>query len=101
MPRLSLAAFKALVRDQFLMLLIDREASLAAIPSMLPAQPQVRDRALDLIRKILSTRGAIDGETAERLKRIEGLFGTGQSREASSDMIARTAAKDTESRKAS
>ncbi len=101
MPRLPLAAFKALVRDQFLMLLIDREASLAAIPSMLPAQQQVRERALDVIRQVLSTRGAIDGEMAERFKRIEGLFGTGQSRDAGADAIARAAAKDAESRKAS
>lgn len=101
MPRLPLAAFKALVRDQFLMLLIDREASLAAIPSMLPAQSQARDRALDLIRQVLSTRGAIDGETAERFKRIEGLFGIEQSRGPGTDATMRVAATDTESRKAS
>ena len=74
---------------------------LAAIPSMLPAQPQVRDRALDVIRQVLSTRGAIDGEMAERFKQIEGLFKTEQSRDAGADAIARAAAKDAESRKAS
>src|SRR5206468_4328889 len=36
MPPLSLPAFKSLVREQYLMLLIDPEASVAAIPSMLP-----------------------------------------------------------------
>ena len=35
-PRLSLAEFKALVREQFYLLLIDQEAALAAIPKMLP-----------------------------------------------------------------
>ncbi len=34
---MPLPAFKALVREQFNMLLIDPEAALAAIPSMLPA----------------------------------------------------------------
>ena len=33
---LPLSAFKALVRDQFNMLLIDQEAALAAIPALLP-----------------------------------------------------------------
>ncbi len=35
-PRLTLRDFKALVREQFLMLLIDEEAALAAIPGLLP-----------------------------------------------------------------
>ena len=38
---MSLADFKALVREQFNILLIDKEAALAAIPSMLP--PDARD----------------------------------------------------------
>jgi Protein of unknown function (DUF3141) len=75
MPRLSLSAFKALIREQFLMLLVDREAALAAIPSMLPPQPDVRDKATNLLKQVVSVRGEIDGEIAERLKRIELLFG--------------------------
>src|SRR5262249_37271665 len=35
-PRLLLPEFKALVREQFFLLLIDPEAALAAIPKMLP-----------------------------------------------------------------
>jgi pimeloyl-ACP methyl ester carboxylesterase len=74
MPELPLAAFKALVREQYLMLLIDPEASVAAIPSMLPADPEIRTEALDLVKRVLSARGEIDGESAERLKRIYRLF---------------------------
>ena len=37
---MPLSAFKALVREQFYMLLIDPEAALAAIPSMLPADAE-------------------------------------------------------------
>ena len=36
MPALSLSEFKALVREQFFMLLIDPEAAIAALPSLLP-----------------------------------------------------------------
>jgi Protein of unknown function (DUF3141) len=74
MPQLPLAEFKALVREQYLMLLIDPEASVAAIPLMLPADPEIRLEALELLKRILSARGDIADEAAERLKRIERLF---------------------------
>jgi hypothetical protein len=74
MPQLPLADFKALVREQYLLLLIDPEASVAAIPSMLPADPEVRLETLELLKRILSASREIAGEAAERLKRIERLF---------------------------
>ena len=46
MPRLTIAQFKTLVREQFLMLLIDKDAALAAIPSLLPQKRSERERAL-------------------------------------------------------
>ncbi len=101
MPRLSLPAFKALIREQFLMLLVDPDASLAAIPSMLPAEPQARDKALGVLRQVLSVRGTIDGEMAERMKRIELLFGAERERVGTVRSIARAAGKDDEGRKAS
>jgi hypothetical protein len=74
MPQLPLADFKALVREQYLMLVIDPEASVAAIPSMLPADPEIRLGTFDLVKGVLSAPGEIVGEAAERLKRIERLF---------------------------
>src|SRR5262249_30561645 len=46
-PPLSLPAFKSLVREQYLMLLIDPEAAVAALPSMLPADREKRLDALE------------------------------------------------------
>jgi len=43
---IPLSAFKVLVRDQFHMLLVDKEAALAAIPSMLPADAETRVKAI-------------------------------------------------------
>jgi hypothetical protein len=74
MPKLPLAAFKALVREQYLMLLIDPEGSVAAIPSMLPADPDICGDALDLVKRVLSAGGKIGGDAAERLRVIERLF---------------------------
>jgi len=77
MPALPLAEFKALVREQFYMLQIDEEASLAAIPSMLPADPAVRAKALGLIKEILSARGELTTTDNERFERVAKLFDTG------------------------
>jgi pimeloyl-ACP methyl ester carboxylesterase len=74
MPQLTLNAFKGLVREQYLMLLIDPETSVAAIPSMLPADPDLCVEALDLMKSVLRARGKIDGDVAERLQRIDRLF---------------------------
>ncbi|HSV23287.1 MAG TPA: DUF3141 domain-containing protein, partial [Xanthobacteraceae bacterium] len=46
MPRLNLTEFKALIREQYFMLLIDEEAALAAIPDLLPADQQLRQKSL-------------------------------------------------------
>jgi hypothetical protein len=73
-----LSEFKALVREQFNMLLIDQEAALAAIPSMLPSDGAARHKALDLIRQILLARGEMSAEDEKRMSEVARLFGTGK-----------------------
>jgi len=75
--RLTLAEFKMLVREQFFMLILDPEASLAAMPKMLPEDIELRRRAFTAIRDVLSIAGDVSGETATRLKRVGELFGIG------------------------
>jgi hypothetical protein len=72
--RLSLPEFKALVREQFFMLLLDPEGSLAAIPKLLPADPAQKRRVFAAMREVLSASAEITGERASRLERIAGLF---------------------------
>jgi hypothetical protein len=76
-PSLSLAEFKALVREQFYLLLIDQEAVLAAIPKMLPDDAAARQQMLDVIQRVLTACGPLDGEDQVRLARITHLFGLG------------------------
>jgi hypothetical protein len=76
-PRLSLAEFKALVREQFYLLLIDQEAALAAMPKMLPEDAPARQRMLDIIKRVLTACGPLDGEDQARLARITRLFDLG------------------------
>ena len=72
--RLTLAEFKMLVREQFFMLLLDQEASLAAIPKMLPDNADARRTAFAAIHEILSASAEISGEVGKRLKRVAELF---------------------------
>jgi len=74
-PRLTLAEFKMLVREQFFMLLLDREGALAAIPKMLPNDVNQRRAAFGAMREVLSASQEITGERANRLKRVAELFG--------------------------
>jgi pimeloyl-ACP methyl ester carboxylesterase len=74
MQRLPLRDFKALVREQFFMLLIDEQAALAAIPSMLPSGADSRREALALLRQVVSARGSLSGEAATRMERVVRMF---------------------------
>jgi pimeloyl-ACP methyl ester carboxylesterase len=74
-PRLTVAQFKMMVREQFFMLLLDQEAALAAIPKLLPQNTDQRRAGFAAINNVLSASAAISGEVAMRLRRIGELFG--------------------------
>jgi pimeloyl-ACP methyl ester carboxylesterase len=86
--KLTLVEFKQLVREQFFMLLIDEEASLAAIPSLLPAEAEARQTALAAIQEVAFASGNLTGEAAERIQRIVTLFDGGKPRLAKVEMRA-------------
>jgi hypothetical protein len=73
--KMTLAEFKAMVREQFFMLLIDEEAALAAIPDLLPKELDTRRKAFGMLREVLSAAGEIHGEVADRLRQMARLFG--------------------------
>jgi pimeloyl-ACP methyl ester carboxylesterase len=72
---IPLSDFKATVREQFNMLLVDPEVALAAIPSMLTVDAETRQKAIGLIKQALSARGEFSTEDRERLRRVSELFG--------------------------
>jgi hypothetical protein len=79
---MPLSEFKLLVREQFFMLLIDQEAAMESLPTMMPPERETRVKALGLVKRILAVRNDISGEVAERLQRIERLFSVNQQRPA-------------------
>ena len=72
---MPIADFKALVREQFYILLIDQEAALAAIPSMLPPEMETREKGYDLIKQVLSARGELSADDKKRMSEVARLFG--------------------------
>jgi Protein of unknown function (DUF3141) len=72
---MSLSAFKALVREQFYILVVDTEAAIAVLPSMLPADADTRRKAFDLIKQALSARGEFSAEDNDRMQRVARAFG--------------------------
>jgi pimeloyl-ACP methyl ester carboxylesterase len=72
---MPITEFKKLVREQFNILLIDQDAALAAIPSMLPTDTESREKAYDLINQVLSARGELTAEDKKRMSEIARLFG--------------------------
>ena len=81
--RRTLAEFKAIVRDQAFMLLLDQEAAVAAIPALIP-DAKSRRNTVAAIREVLGVTGAISGEVAERLQEISRLLGVQEDRAATS-----------------
>jgi hypothetical protein len=72
---LSVQEFKALIREQFSILVLDQDAALGAIPIMLPADAESRRKAFDLIKKVLAARGEMSEEDSDRLGEVARLFG--------------------------
>ena len=72
---IPLSAFKAIVREQFMLLLLDSEGALAAIPAMLPGESEKRLGGFNLIRQVIGARGKLSTEDIARMARLERLFG--------------------------
>jgi hypothetical protein len=72
---MPLADFKALVREQFNMLLVDQTRALAAIPTLLPPDSEARIKAFDLIKQVMGARGEISAEDRTRMGEVARLFG--------------------------
>jgi len=73
-PPLTLAQFKSLVRDQYFMLLLDQEATLAAIPTLLRNHRGNGRKELELLKEVLTARGELSAAEQERFRTIGRLF---------------------------
>ncbi|UYG02204.1 DUF3141 domain-containing protein [Halomonas sp. LR3S48] len=75
-PGSSLSDFKHLVREQFFILKLDRDAALAAIPQLLAQERAEAIRAsLDHIDHVLAASGELSEHASKRYEHIRELFG--------------------------
>jgi hypothetical protein len=73
--RISLARFKEMMKEQFLLVCLDEDRAVNALPRLLETDPAERKAALDVLHRVLAARGALSDEGKRRLARIEALFG--------------------------
>jgi pimeloyl-ACP methyl ester carboxylesterase len=73
--RISLARFKEMMKEQFLILGQEPERAVAAIPVLLPAGRGERNSLLGVIRQVANSDGVLPQESKRRLARVETLFG--------------------------
>jgi Protein of unknown function (DUF3141) len=73
--RMSMAELKACLKEQYLLVRLDEERAVRAIPRLLPDSEHARRAALDALLQVLGARGALPEEGLRRLGRIEALFG--------------------------
>jgi hypothetical protein len=62
------------VKEQYLILLLDAERAIAALPNLLPNDRRQCEETLALVRRVLAARGALPEECSRRLERIETAF---------------------------
>ncbi len=72
--RIGRTRFKEVMREQFLILQLDEERAITALPKLLPEDRAEREAALATLRRVLAARGALAGESKRRLERIESIF---------------------------
>jgi pimeloyl-ACP methyl ester carboxylesterase len=72
--RVGFGRFKDIVKEQFLILFLDQERAIAAIPKLLPDDRRECEAALGLVRRVLVAPGVLPAEASGRLERIQTLF---------------------------
>ena len=72
--RMSLARFKEMMREQYLLVCLDEERAINALPKLLGADASERKAALDVLHRVLAARGDMSDEGRRRLARVEALF---------------------------
>ncbi len=77
-PHIDFSRFKEMLREQYLMLLMHQELALKTLPKLLPADRGQRGAVLDLVRRVVTARGALPKDSLRRLNEIETLFDVGE-----------------------
>jgi pimeloyl-ACP methyl ester carboxylesterase len=72
--RIPVGELKAMIKEQSLLVRLDEERAIEAIPKLLPERPGQREPMLDALHEIIEAEGAPSEECRRRLARIDALF---------------------------
>jgi hypothetical protein len=73
--QMSLLRFKEIVKEQFMLVSLDENRAINALPSLLGSNAKERKAALDILHQVLAARGGLPSEASRRLRRVEAMFG--------------------------
>jgi hypothetical protein len=65
---------KQMFRDQFLLLAMDQDRAVRALPGLLPTDPARRQEALADVLRVLSAPGPMSEGSSRRLAEVQALF---------------------------
>ncbi|HWR67476.1 MAG TPA: DUF3141 domain-containing protein, partial [Desulfomonilia bacterium] len=74
--QLSLPEFKQIIRDQYLMLMLDERRAVDTIPVLLKGHESKAQHLLEHVRQVVTAGGALHKEAQRRLGKVEQLFDT-------------------------
>jgi hypothetical protein len=72
--RRPMAELKEMVKEQSLLVSLDTEHAIRALPKLLPADPDQRRIELEALHKVLASQGALKGESRRRLDRVDRIY---------------------------
>ncbi len=75
--RRPMGELKELLKEQSLLLRMDEEHAVKAIPKLLPEDPGVRKVELEALHTVLDSQGPLPDESRRRLKRVDRLYNGG------------------------
>jgi pimeloyl-ACP methyl ester carboxylesterase len=73
--QMSLLRFKEIVKEQFMLVSLDENRAINALPSLLGSNAKERKAALDILHQVLAARGGLPSEASRRLRRVEAMLG--------------------------
>ncbi|MGI9522832.1 MAG: DUF3141 domain-containing protein, partial [Hyphomicrobiaceae bacterium] len=73
--RMSLSEFKQLIREQFLMLLLDEEEAMETLPRLLPKNSDARKKLFKRVLKVTTAAGLPSETRRDRLRKLAKSFG--------------------------
>jgi Protein of unknown function (DUF3141) len=83
--QMSLARFKEMVREQYMLVRLDEDRAINALPTLLGSNTRERKAALDILHQVLAVRGDLSVEGGRRLTRVEAAIGVEPERAAKAE----------------